>query len=91
VTDVPERRQGDHEMRDRLTRLEVTSEQTRSDVSGIATDMKEVSKQISKIAESHTIFATDIKGKLTGMKWAWAAIAALGAAIVKLNVFGTHT
>jgi len=78
-------------MRDRLTRLEVTSEQTRSDVSEIATDMKDISKQIGKIAESHTIFATDIKGKLTGIKWAWAAIVGLGAAIVKLNLFGTHT
>ena len=78
-------------MRDRLTRLEVTSEQTRSDVSDIATDMKDISKQIGKIAESHTAFASDIKGRLTGLRWAYAGIAALGAAMLKLNIFGPHS
>ena len=90
-----DRRNGDGELRERMVRLEVTQDGIKEDVTEIKAmfsehskqetlHMAKITEQITAIGESHTTFQADIKGRLWGMRAAWAAIVAVGAMVWKL-------
>jgi len=79
-----ERRSGMAEFEGRLVRLEVTSENVRDDVGEIKSDIRSLAEQMSGIATSHSTFQSEIKGRIWGLRAAWAAILGLGALIWKL-------
>ena len=92
---MSEQHSGYVELEGRLVRLEVTQDNIKEHIREIkdmfgkftATEeasMALISKQIGDIARSHEAFQADIKGRLWGMRAAWAAIIGVGALVWKL-------
>ena len=85
----------DSDMRERMVRLEVTSENIKGDVAEIKGMFSEHSKatteamaslsvEVKSIADSHIAFKNDIAGRIWGMRAAWAGIIGIAALVWKL-------